>query len=178
MNTARDFVNLPGGDLTPVVFARKASALAKENGMSVKVLDGLAIKKAKMGGILGVNRGSTQQPRFVQLAYKPQKSSTKHIVLVGKGVTFDAGGLSIKTAVGMSTMKCDMGGAAAVLGSMLATAQIAPNVKVTGLIPLTDNMLGGDATRPGDVLRIKNGKQLKSSTLMRKVGSYLQMRYR
>ncbi len=161
VNTARDFVNLPGGDLTPVVFARKASALAKENGMSVKVLDGLAIKKAKMGGILGVNRGSTQQPRFVQLTYKPQKSSTKHIVLVGKGVTFDAGGLSIKTAVGMSTMKCDMGGAAAVLGSMLATAQIAPNVKVTGLIPLTDNMLGGDATRPGDVLRIKNGKTVE-----------------
>ena len=161
VNTARDFVNLPGGDLTPVVFARKATALAKENGLSVKVLDGPAIKKAKMGGILGVNRGSTQQPRFVQLTYKPNKSNGKHIILVGKGITFDAGGLSIKTAQGMSTMKCDMGGAAAVLGAMIAIGQIAPNAKVTGLMPLTDNMLGGDATRPGDVLHIKNGKTVE-----------------
>ena len=129
--------------------------------LSVKVLDGPAIKKAKMGGILGVNRGSTQQPRFVQLTYRPQKSSGKHIVLVGKGVTFDAGGLSIKSAVGMSTMKCDMGGAAAVLGAMSALSSVAPSAKVTGLIPLTDNMLGGDATRPGDVLRIKNGKTVE-----------------
>ncbi|MBA4810440.1 MAG: leucyl aminopeptidase [Acidimicrobiaceae bacterium TMED77] len=161
VNLARDLVNLPGGDLTPVAFARKASQIAKEKMLSVKVLDGPAIKKAKMGGILGVNRGSTQQPRFVQLTYKPQKSSGKHIVLVGKGVTFDAGGLSIKSAVGMSTMKCDMGGAAAVLGAMSALSSVAPSAKVTGLIPLTDNMLGGDATRPGDVLRIKNGKTVE-----------------
>jgi len=114
-----------------------------------------------MGGILGVNRGSTQQPRFVQLTYKPNKSNGKHIILVGKGITFDAGGLSIKTAQGMATMKCDMGGAAAVLGAMIAIGQIAPNTKVTGLMPLTDNMLGGDATRPGDVLHIKNGKTVE-----------------
>ena len=161
VNFARDLVNLPGGDLTPVAFARKASQIAKEKMLSVKVLDGPAIKKAKMGGILGVNRGSTQQPRFVQLTYRPQKPSGKHIVLVGKGVTFDAGGLSIKSAVGMSTMKCDMGGAAAVLGAMSALSSVAPSAKVTGLIPLTDNMLGGDATRPGDVLRIKNGKTVE-----------------
>ena len=122
VNTAREFVKQPGGDLTPIVFARKATALAKENGLSVKVLDGPAIKKAKMGGILGVNRGSTQQPRFVQLTYKPNKSNGKHIILVGKGITFDAGGLSIKTAQGMATMKCDMGGAASVVGTIMALA--------------------------------------------------------
>tara|TARA_B100000902_G_scaffold374195_1_gene402947 strand:- start:756 stop:2192 length:1437 start_codon:yes stop_codon:yes gene_type:complete len=161
VNLARDMVNLPGGDLTPVAFARKASSIAKDKKLAIKILDGPAIKKAKMGGILGVNRGSTQQPRFVQLTYKPIKSSGKHIVLVGKGVTFDAGGLSIKTAQGMSTMKCDMGGAAAVLGAMSTLNAISPSVKVTGLMPLTDNMLGGDATRPGDVLRIKNGKTVE-----------------
>ena len=104
VNLARDMVNLPGGDLTPVAFARKASSIAKEIKLAIKILDGAAIKKAKMGGILGVNRGSTQQPRFVQLTYKPLKPSGKHIVLVGKGVTFDAGGLSIKTAQGMTCL--------------------------------------------------------------------------
>ncbi|HJM27977.1 MAG: leucyl aminopeptidase [Acidimicrobiales bacterium] len=161
VNLARDMVNLPGGDLTPIAFSRKATAIAKEKKLSIKILDAAAIKKAKMGGILGVNRGSTQQPRFVQLSYKPQKPSGKHLVLVGKGVTFDAGGLSIKTAQGMSTMKCDMGGAAAVLGAMSTLNELAPSVRVTGLMPLTDNMLGGDATRPGDVLRIKNGKTVE-----------------
>lgn len=161
VNLARDLVNLPGGELTPVAFAKKATAIAKEESLSIKILDAPAIKKAKMGGILGVNRGSTQQPRFVQLSYKPKKPSGKHIVLVGKGITFDAGGLSIKTAQGMSTMKCDMGGAAAVLGAMSTLSVIQPSTKVTGLMPLTDNMLGGDATRPGDVLRIKNGKTVE-----------------
>ena len=161
VNLARDLVNTPGGKLTPTVFARIASKVAKEHGLSIKVLGIQEIKKAKMGGLLGVNRGSSQQPRFVQLSYRPKKSAKKHIALVGKGITFDAGGLSIKTAQGMSTMKCDMAGAAAVLGTMSALADLSFPTRVTGYIPLTDNMLGGDATRPGDVLKIRNGKTVE-----------------
>tara|TARA_B100000700_G_scaffold266933_1_gene306409 strand:- start:98 stop:1093 length:996 start_codon:yes stop_codon:yes gene_type:complete len=161
VNLARNLVNRPGGDLTPTAFARVASKTSKEHGLSIKILGLPEIKKAKMGGLLGVNRGSTQQPRFVQITYRPSKPSKKHVALVGKGITFDAGGLSIKTSQGMSTMKCDMGGAAAVLGTMSALEDLAFPVRVTGYIPLTDNMLGGDATRPGDVLKIRNGKTVE-----------------
>ena len=161
VNLARNLVNRPGGDLTPTAFARVASKTAKEHGLSIKILGLPEIKKAKMGGLLGVNRGSTQQPRFVQISYRPTKPSKKHLALVGKGITFDAGGLSIKTSQGMATMKCDMAGAAAVLGTMSALADLSLPVRVTGYIPLTDNMLGGDATRPGDVLKIRNGKTVE-----------------
>ena len=161
VNLARDLVNRPGGDLTPVAFAKVASKTAKEHGLSIKILGLPEIKKAKMGGLLGVNRGSSQPPRFVQLSYRPPKPSKKHLALVGKGITFDAGGLSIKTSQGMSTMKCDMGGAAAVLGTMSALADLSFPIRVTGYMPLTDNMLGGDATRPGDVLKIRNGKTVE-----------------
>ena len=161
VNLARNLVNRPGGDLTPTAFARVASKTAKDHGLSIKILGLSEIKKAKMGGLLGVNRGSTQQPRFIQLAYRPSKPSKKHVALVGKGITFDAGGLSIKTSQGMSTMKCDMGGAAAVLGTMSALVDLSFPARVTGYIPLTDNMLGGDATRPGDVLKIRNGKTVE-----------------
>lgn len=161
VNLARELVNEPGGSMTPVAFARKATAVAKDGKLTAKVLELAAIKKARMGGVLGVNRGSTQQPRFVQLSYKPTGKAKGHIALVGKGVTFDAGGLSIKPAGGMMTMKCDMGGAAAVLGAMSTLSVLSPSVRVTAYIPLTDNMLGGDATRPGDVLKIRNGKTVE-----------------
>ncbi len=160
VNLARDLVNEPGGSLTPTVFARRASAVGRQHKLTVKVMDAAAIKRARMGGLLGVNRGSSQQPRFVQLTYSPPKAN-KHIALVGKGITFDSGGLSIKTGTGMMTMKCDMAGAAAVLGTMSVVAQLAPAVKVSAFMPLTDNMLGGDATRPGDVLEIRNGKTVE-----------------
>jgi leucyl aminopeptidase len=160
VNLARDLVNEPGGSLTPVAFARRATSVAKAKKLTIKVMDAAAIKRAKMGGLLGVNRGSSQQPRFVQLTYNPP-GAKKHLTLVGKGITFDSGGLSIKTGQGMTTMKCDMAGAAAVLGAMSVLPDVAPKVKVTGLIPLTDNMLGGDATRPGDVLEIRNGKTVE-----------------
>ncbi|MEM7287163.1 MAG: leucyl aminopeptidase [Actinomycetota bacterium] len=161
VNLARDLVNEPGGSLTPVAFARKANAVAKEGKLTIKVLDAAAIKRARMGGLLGVNRGSTQQPRFVEMTYRPKGKAAGHVALVGKGVTFDAGGLSIKTGAGMMTMKCDMGGAAAVLGAMSTLATVQPKVKVSAYLPLTDNMLGGDATRPGDVLKIRNGKTVE-----------------
>ncbi|MCB0995687.1 MAG: leucyl aminopeptidase [Acidimicrobiales bacterium] len=157
----RDLVNEPGGTLTPVKAARVATQMAKREGLTIKVWDDAAIKKAKLGGLLGVNRGSTQAPRLVQLTYTPAGRASGHVALVGKGLTFDSGGLSIKTGPGMMTMKCDMAGAGAVLGAMSAISAVSPRVKVTAWCPFTDNMLGGDATRPGDVLTIRNGKTVE-----------------
>ncbi|MFV2038917.1 MAG: leucyl aminopeptidase [Acidimicrobiales bacterium] len=158
---ARDLVNEPGGSLTPVAFARRAAAVAKSGKLTAKVLGAAEIKKARMGGLLRVNRGSPQQPRFVQLTYKPAGRAKGHVALVGKGITFDSGGLSIKTGTGMMTMKCDMAGAAAVLGAMAVIPALGLPLKVSAYMPLTDNMLGGDATRPGDVLKIRNGKTVE-----------------
>jgi len=109
---------------------------------------------------LGVNRGSTQPPRFIELAHLPP-SPRGTLALVGKGITFDSGGLSLKTALGMTTMKDDMGGAAAILGAMSVLPAVAPKVAVRAFIPATDNMTGGDATRVGDVLRIRNGRTVE-----------------
>ena len=158
---ARDFVNEPGGVLTPPAFARRAGAMAKEQGLTVKVWDEAAIKKAKLGGLLGVNRGSTLPPRLVELTYTPKGKARGFLAFVGKGITFDAGGLSIKTMQGMMTMKCDMGGAAAVIGPMSVLKDLEVPCKVKAWVPMTDNMLGGDATRPGDVLKIRNGKTIE-----------------
>ena len=157
---ARDFVNEPGGSLTPPEFAKQTATMAKKAGLQCKIMDLAAIKKAKLGGVLGVNRGSTNQPRFVELTWSPPKPKAT-IAFVGKGITFDAGGLSIKTGTGMMTMKCDMGGAAAVIGAMSALKAANVPVRVRAYLPMTDNMLGGDATRPGDVLKIRNGKTIE-----------------
>ena len=160
---ARDLVNEPGGSLTPSRFADLAVEMAEREGLAVTVLDLDAIREAELGGLLGVSRGSEQPPRFVEIAYAPEPEAECRgsVALVGKGLTFDAGGLSIKTGTGMMTMKCDMSGGAAVLGAMAAIAAVAPPVKVTAYVPMTDNMLGGDATRPGDVLTIANGKTVE-----------------
>ena len=157
---ARDLVNEPGGTLTPPEMAKRVQAMAKKAGVQCKVMDLAAIKKAKLGGLLGVNRGSTHHPRFVELTYSPPKP-TKTIAFVGKGITFDAGGLSIKTGKGMMTMKGDMGGAAAVIGAMSALKAAGVKARIRAYVPMTDNMLGGDATRPGDVLKIRNGKTIE-----------------
>jgi len=154
---ARDLVNTPGGDLTPVAFAQQAEELAAEHGLEIEVLDRDAILAEGLGGLAGVARGSTQEPRLVKLTHRPDGKAKARVALVGKGVTFDAGGLSIKTSAGMEWMKADMAGAAAVLGAMTLVPTVAPKVEVTAYLPLTDNMLGGDATRVGDVLRIRNG---------------------
>ena len=157
---ARTYVNEPGGTLTPPEFAKRVQAMAKTAGLTCKVMDLAAIKKAKLGGLLGVNQGSTIHPRFVELTYSPPKAKAT-LAFVGKGITFDAGGLSIKTGTGMMTMKCDMGGAAAVAGAMSALKAAKVPVRVRAYIPMTDNMLGGNATRPGDVLKIRNGKTIE-----------------
>lgn len=158
---AREVVNEPGGTLTPTEFARRVKGLASEKKLKYSVMDLAAIKKAKLGGLLGVNRGSSQQPRLVELEYRPAGKAKAHIVLVGKGITFDSGGLQIKSVGQMATMKQDMGGAAAVIGAMGAIADLAPPFRVRAIVPMTDNMLGPDAMRPGDVLRARNGTTIE-----------------
>ena len=158
---ARDLVNEPGGSLTAPAFADMAAEVAHEAGLDCTVWTAPEIERERLGGLLGVNRGSTQPPRFVQLAYQPEEPAAATLAFVGKGITFDAGGLSIKTAQGMMTMKMDMGGAAAVLGAMSVLPAVGAPVRVLAFLPMTDNMLGGDATRPGDVLTIRNGKTIE-----------------
>jgi len=157
----RDLVNTPGGDLIPEVFADQAVELASELGIEVEVLDLAGITEANMGGLLGVNRGSFQEPRFVKLTYRPDGKPRGRVALVGKGITFDSGGLSIKPGPAMYGMKNDMGGAGTVLGVMTLVPLVAPRLEVTAYLPMTDNMTGPDATRPGDVLRARNGKTME-----------------
>jgi leucyl aminopeptidase len=162
---ARDLVNEPGGSLTPPALADTVTELAAREGLVVRVDGEDELAGRGFGGLLGVNRGSAQPPRFITLAYEPEPAGSKpsrarrvpHLGLVGKGITFDSGGLSIKTADGMMTMKDDMAGAAAVIGAMSALPAIAPRCRVTAYLPVTDNMSGPDATRPGDVVRIYGG---------------------
>ncbi len=158
---ARDLVNEPGGTLTPPAYASEIQSLGATYGFQVTVLDEKAVAEAKMGGLLGVNRGSEIPCRFVELRWSPAGKPRGAVALVGKGVTFDSGGLSLKPSDGMLTMKGDMGGSAAVVGAFCALGAVAPNVEVRGYVPLTDNMTGGDATRLGDVLRISNGKTVE-----------------
>jgi leucyl aminopeptidase len=161
VNFARDLVNEPGGHLSPTVLAARAEAMATEVGLDVDILDAKAIKKAKLGGLLGVNRGSVEPPRLIRLRYQPKGRARGTVALVGKGITFDTGGYSIKTADGMATMKDDMGGAAAILGALSVVDVTKPKVAIDAIIPATDNMVSGDATRPGDVLTARNGKTIE-----------------
>jgi len=154
---ARDLVNQPGGSLTPTALATRAEELADLKGFDIEVLDRDAIADEKLGGLLGVNRGSTEEPRFVKLTWEPAGKVRGTVALVGKGITFDSGGLSLKPSDSMIGMKGDMAGAAAVLATFTALDAVQPPVRVRGYLPLTDNMPGGDATRVGDVLRIRNG---------------------
>ena len=158
---ARDLVNEPGGSLTAPALAARTAEIGRSAGLGVKVWTEAEIKRRKLGGLLGVNRGSTNPPRFVELDHRPEGKARGSLALVGKGVTFDSGGLNIKTMAGMLTMKMDMAGAAAVIGAMSVIGALAPPVRVRAFLPMTDNMLGGDATRPGDVLKIRNGKTIE-----------------
>jgi leucyl aminopeptidase len=155
-NLARSLVNTPGGTLTPALLAEAAVEIAEREDLMITVLGPDDIVERRLGGLLGVNRGSTLEPRFVEICYEPAEP-TGTLALVGKGITFDSGGLSIKSGEGMMTMKMDMGGAAAVLGCFSAIRAVAPTCRVVGYLPMTDNMSDGDATRPGDVLVMRNG---------------------
>jgi leucyl aminopeptidase len=154
----RDLVNTPARDLTPAALAEAARAMAEEVGLEVRIWDERELAEGGFGGILGVGQGSVNPPRLIELAYRGAAASQPPIALTGKGITFDSGGLSIKTSEGMETMKDDMGGAAAVLGAMRAIALLKPKVNVVAAIPSAENMPSGSATRPGDVLRHRGGK--------------------
>ncbi len=155
VNRARDWVNTPPGDLRPGAFADAISAAAPP-GVEVSVWDEKRLAKERCGGILAVGAGSDSPPRLVRLTYKPKKP-VKHVALVGKGITFDSGGLSIKTGAGMQTMKMDMGGAAAVVAATFAIAELGLPIEVTTFACLAENMPSGSATRPGDVVTMRSG---------------------
>ncbi len=160
-NTARDLINEPPNVLTPTELAQRAIAMAKQTGLAYEVFDRAKIAELGMGGIIGVSQGSAQPPHFIVLRYRGAPENPQTIGLVGKGITFDTGGISIKSAEHMDEMKGDMGGAAAVFGAMQAIASLKPHINVTALIPTCENMPSGTAYRPGDILRIMNGKTIE-----------------
>ena len=160
LNRARDLINTPPNDLDPAAFAAIAQAAAKEHGLKVQVLDEKALEKGGYGGILGVGAGSAATPRLVKLSYTSPKAG-KHLAFIGKGITYDSGGISLKPAGHNETMKCDMSGAAAVFAAVVATARLGLEVNVTGWLALAENMPSGSATRPGDVLRMYSGKTVE-----------------
>ncbi|PTH88515.1 leucyl aminopeptidase [Streptomyces sp. A244] len=160
LNRARDLVNTPPNDLNPESFAVIAQAAAKEHGIKIQVLDEKALTKGGYGGILGVGSGSAATPRLVKLSYTSSKAK-KHLAFVGKGITYDSGGISLKPAGHNETMKCDMAGAASVFAAVVAAARLGLEVNVTGWLALAENMPSGSATRPGDVLRMYSGKTVE-----------------
>jgi leucyl aminopeptidase len=161
-NVARVLVNEPANLLNPAKLADAARETAAKYGLACEVLDQDQMAKLGMGALLGVAQGSENPPFLIALRYDPATSSgSDHLALVGKGVTFDTGGNSIKTAEGMEKMKYDMAGAAAVIGAMGAIAQLKPSVAVTGYIPTVENMLSGRALRPGDILTSMAGKTIE-----------------
>ena len=157
---ARDLVNRPPVDLYPATFADAAREQAAALPVKVTVLDEKQLAKGGYGGLIGVGQGSVRPPRLVKLAYSP-RGAKRHVALVGKGITFDSGGLSIKPAAGMETMKCDMAGAAAVLQTVLAAARLGLPVRVTGWLALAENMPSGTAQRPSDVLTTYGGRTVE-----------------
>jgi leucyl aminopeptidase len=157
VNWARDLVNTPAGDMPPAQIAREAQAMAKSVGLTCKVWNEAALKAGGFGGILGVGQGSVNPPRMIELTYNGAGRATP-IALTGKGIAFDSGGLSIKDAKGMETMKDDMGGAASILATMKVLARLKPKLNVVAAIPCSENMPSGSAQKPGDVIRHYGGK--------------------
>ena len=155
-NKARDMANEPGNRWTPQSFADFAKKMADETSLTCKILNIAQIAKEGMGGIIAVNQGTAVPPKLVILDHKPQKYS-KTILLVGKGLTFDSGGISIKPALGMQDMKYDMCGGAAVLSAMICVAEEKPEVRVIAVVPATENLSGSKAVKPGDIITHYNG---------------------
>ena len=162
-NFTRDLVNEPSNKLTPRILAERAEAMAREAGLAVEILDEKKIAELKMGALLSVAQGSAEPPRVMVLTYTPAnpKPGAPVIGLVGKAVTFDTGGISIKPAEGMEKMKYDMAGGATMLGVMRALAALKPGVKVICVVPSTENMPGGKAQKPGDIQVAMSGKTIE-----------------
>ncbi|MGZ6255273.1 MAG: leucyl aminopeptidase family protein, partial [Candidatus Chromulinivorax sp.] len=158
VNRERDWVNTPPSKLTPTHVADMAQKLAEQHGLTCTIFDGKKIAELGMEGLHGVSRGSGQDPRFVILEYKSKNPNAQTIGFVGKGITFDSGGLSIKPADSMEEMKEDMAGAGAVINAIVALAQLQPNVNVVACAALTENLVGPHSLKPGDILKFYNGK--------------------
>jgi leucyl aminopeptidase len=158
---ARDLVNMPGNYLTPSVMAEKAIELAVRHGMDIEVLEKEQMKEYGMGGLLGVNQGSVEPPKLIAIKYKGREQWDHVLGLVGKGITFDSGGISIKPGAGMDEMKGDMGGAAAVLGALEVIGALRPAINIVAVIPTTENMPDGNALKPGDVITTMSGKTIE-----------------
>ncbi len=161
VNFTRDLINEPANVMSPKVFATKTSEAARKAKLSVKVLGLDEIKRLNMIGVIAVNQGSAEPPRFVIVEYGTSYKSKGTVCLVGKGVCFDSGGISIKPSKDMEKMKYDMSGAATVVGTMLAISELKPHVHVVALAPLVENMPSGTASRPGDIITYKNGKSVE-----------------
>ena len=158
---ARDLVSEPAMTATPTFLANVARKVAKENKLSIKVFDKSACKKLGMNAFLSVNLGSEEPPKFIVMKYVPKGKPKKHVAIVGKGITFDSGGLSLKPANSMETMKDDKSGASAVIGTMSIIRELKPNVEITMIAACTENMPSGKAYRPGDVVRAMDGQTIE-----------------
>ena len=158
-NLARDLANEPSNNMTPTILADRAKEIAKKFGMKIDILSEKDAEKEGMGAFLGVARGTDEPAKFIVMRYRPSDKNV--LALVGKGITFDSGGISIKSSQGMGAMKADMSGAAAVLGAMRAIAQLKPKIGVIGVMPATENMPSGHALKPGDVVKSLSGKTIE-----------------
>jgi leucyl aminopeptidase len=159
---ARELVSAPANIVTPPVMAETAEAIANEFGLELQILEQADCEKLGMGAFLGVAKASDIPPKFIHLTYRPTGSPRKKLGIIGKGLTFDSGGLNIKGAgSGIEMMKTDMGGAAATLGAAKAIAQLKPDVEVHFISAVTENMISGHAMRPGDILTASNGKTIE-----------------
>lgn len=160
-NLARDMINEPANFMTPSDMAEMAKKLAGAHGLEVSILDKEQMVELGMGALLGVARGSQQPPKFIILNYRGSDSAELNIALVGKGITFDSGGISLKPAEKMEEMKGDMAGGAAVMAAMSAIAQLKPKINVTAIVPATENLPDGNAYKPGDILKAMSGKTIE-----------------
>ncbi len=158
---ARDLVNEPPNVLTPIELARRAEQVARETGLEARVLGPQEIQELGMGAYWSVAKGSDNEPRFIELVYRPEEEPAQKLALVGKGLTFDTGGYSLKPPESMKTMKGDMAGAAAVIGAMKAIAALKPPVEVRAYVAAAENMISGHAYRVDDVVRAMNGKTIE-----------------
>ncbi len=161
VNFAKDMINAPANEMTPSVMASRAKAAAKDVGLKLKVLDEDDCHKLGMGAFLGVAKGSKQPPKFIVLEYSGGKKSESPFVIIGKGITFDSGGISIKPSEGMEKMKYDMAGAGAVIAAIRCAAALKLPVNLVAIAPCTENMPGGAALKPGDMVRAMNGKTIE-----------------
>ena len=161
VNLARRLAITPANDMTPSILAERAADVAKDAALSIEVLDEADARREGMGSFLSVAQGSAQPPKFIVLRYEGDPGSKELLALVGKGITFDSGGISIKPAERMEEMKYDMSGGAAVIAAMSALGKLKPKFNVVGIVPATENMPGGKATKPGDIVKAMNGKTIE-----------------